>query len=137
RNVLTQEDIEQSVNEIWDLLELRLDDGSEQIREFRREMRNSLPPADWVQRDNPDTWTLCWPRGDELGMLGGNVVWTPQAMRNRQNENLMRVFEMLLGTDDLLVQFDRYGCMRPTKNIRVPFTAHLPFGDNLTVPSDW
>lgn len=37
--------------------------------------------------------------------------------QNRQHPNVVRLFQLILGRDDLWVKFDRYGMMRPTKGI--------------------
>jgi len=48
--------------------------------------------------------------------------WVPLATQrwafmNRQNENIYQVFKTILDTDELLVSHDRFGVMRPTKQV--------------------
>jgi hypothetical protein len=51
------------------------------------------------------------------GILGNgdDPFWTHQALRNRQNANLHKAYSILYGREDLLVNHDRYGLFRPTK----------------------
>jgi hypothetical protein len=78
--------------------------------------KTSLPAP--VNRNNPDTWIHYWPfRSGGRGLLGNGVISTPAAWDNRQAENLYKAFTTIFKTNELLVSCDRYGFMRPTKNI--------------------
>ena len=55
----------------------------------------------------------------EEGILGVPPVFTKQALKNRQNEKIYKVYSTLLGRKDLLVSIDRYGFFRPTKNVEI------------------
>lgn len=52
----------------------------------------------------------------EEGIIGDASLWTKQIILNRQTANLHRAFATILRTDDLLVNHDRYGMFRPTKD---------------------
>src|SRR3989338_7662606 len=56
-----------------------------------------------------------WPGMADEGILGGSVIFLQKALENRQNEKLHRVYAELLGTEELLINHDRYGLFRPTK----------------------
>ena len=55
----------------------------------------------------------------ELGILGNQIILSAQFCENRQNPKIARVFEVLLGTDNLMVNVGRASAMRPTKNIKL------------------
>lgn len=44
-------------------------------------------------------------------------VATKMCWENRQHPNVVRLFQMILKQNDLWVKYDRYGMMRPTKDI--------------------
>lgn len=106
-NVLTQEEIAASAQEVFEFL---AEKGE-------------------VKADDPATWEQ-WPR--EICRNGGFmgrfpyykriselsstfVDRQPQAWRNRENPKMHQVFANLLGTRRLWVSVDRYGIMRPTR----------------------
>jgi len=95
-NILSPEDIEETVTEVW--------------KEIKR------MSVDNVEREDPNTWTQNWP-SIGVGILGNDVADGPVAWKNRQNPNLYKVFSSLLGTEFVVSSVDRYGMMRPTKNI--------------------
>ena len=49
------------------------------------------------------------------GIIGSASLWTRQILLNRQTPALHRAFAAILGTEDLLVNHDRYGMFRPTQ----------------------
>ena len=55
-----------------------------------------------------------------MGILGNQIILSPQFCENRQNPKLARVFQILLGTDNLMVNVGRASAMRPTRNIQLP-----------------
>jgi len=94
RDVLTPQACEETLNEIFSLLE----NGTGFIR------------------SNVDTWSR-WP-ADSIERYGSPhkpPVFLPQFLRNRQNPNVFRVFSTLLHDDKLLVNHDRCCFFRPTK----------------------
>jgi len=69
-----------------------------------------------IVRDDPDTWgNDRWPQQQKLGILGSFPSIGKEAIRNRQNPKVYDVFRNLLGKDELLVTFDRFGILRPAK----------------------
>ena len=100
-NALSQEEINSTIEEIWTHEDL-------------------LFAHPGIRQDDPSTWDdPTWPASDK-GFLGSRTgadeicVW-----QNRQNLNVIRPFEILLGTDQLILNLDRYGVMRPTKGIKL------------------
>jgi hypothetical protein len=74
---------------------------------------------DEVTRDNPSSWdTPNLPRMANLGLVGTFPCCGPQAWSNRQNPQIYDVARTLMRRDDLWINFDRYGFMRPTRQIR-------------------
>ena len=49
------------------------------------------------------------------GIIGDESLWTRQILLNRQTVALHTAFASILGTENLLVNHDRYGMFRPTK----------------------
>lgn len=97
RDVLSKEDCKLTIDEMWSILE-----GYD------------------IKRDDIETWdNRNWRRTGIFseGILGGDPFFTPQALKNRQNPNLHKAFSLVLGTDKLFVNHDRYGLFRPTKNV--------------------
>eukprot|EP01080_Neovahlkampfia_damariscottae_P012488 gene12488-6236_t len=74
-----------------------------------------------VNRENPNTWTFeyGWPFQGAQGLLGGSSSFHYQAFLNRLNPNVYESFSNILGTKDLWTSIDRYGIMRPTKNVKI------------------
>lgn len=71
-----------------------------------------------VNRNDPRTWDSAnWPTAQAVGFIGSNAAYGPQAWKNRMGENLYKVFSTLMNHKELWVSVDRYGIMRPTKNI--------------------
>lgn len=101
RDVFSKETCEATINEMW----ANLADKYE------------------IARDDPDTWQNNTWRHTGIfseGILGGNPFWTHQALTNRQNPNLHKAFSIVLGTEDLLVNHDRFGLFRPTRQVFHP-----------------
>jgi len=97
-NILNDEECIRTENEIWEFI--------------TRETEGR------VDRNDPATWEY-WPALKKLGILGNTILLSPQAFENRQNPKLARVFEVLLGTDDLMVNVGRASAMRPTRNLLI------------------
>jgi len=103
-NVLTQDEVDDTVDEVWQYLE-----GD----------KWGFKNAQMVDRNNPLTWDDdSWPRSiRELGILGSSEAKGKMAWKNRENPKLYSVYKTLMGRDDLWVAVDRYGIMRPTKEV--------------------
>ncbi|CAF1365520.1 unnamed protein product, partial [Adineta ricciae] len=50
------------------------------------------------------------------GIIGHASLWTRQILLNRQSAALHAAYAAILGTEDLLVNHDRYGMFRPTRD---------------------
>jgi len=97
RDVLSGQECQDTVDDMWGLLE--------RTPQF--------------QRNDPSTWDYWTEDGmAKHGMPSRPPVFSKPALRNRQNPNVHAVFSTILGTDDLLVNHDRYGLFRPTKNVQ-------------------
>jgi len=69
-----------------------------------------------VTRNDLESWGKRWP-ASKTGILGSGIICDQQAFDNRQSPELYEVFKNLYNEDDLLVSLDRYGAMRPTKDV--------------------
>lgn len=110
KNVVDENQINKTAEEIWSCK-----DGT-------------LWEPSGVKRDDPLTWDdPNWMKkfGDvKNGFVNGfseeELYWS---WENRQNPNIYKLFTIILNREDLWVKFDRYGLMRPTKNIRLKNTS--------------
>ncbi|UJR07067.1 hypothetical protein I4U23_011355 [Adineta vaga] len=97
-NVFTPEQCEATIADIWNVIEsfvgqpVRHDDKL------------------WTEQ----IWSRTGIRSE--GIIGSASLWTRQILLNRQTASLHTAFATVLGTDDLLVNQDRYGMFRPTKD---------------------
>lgn len=100
-NVLNEKEIQDSIDAIWDHQEL---------------------VSRGVSRYDPQTWHHSWPMDGKIERKGWinsyDDVLCPRSWKNRFNPTLVKVFEMLWthikgSKQDLRVNFDRYGVMRP------------------------
>ncbi|CAF0728421.1 unnamed protein product [Adineta steineri] len=102
RNMIDSEaQIDDTIDEIWSLLRV-------------------LNPK--IDKNDSSTWdNKYWPI--YMGLKDGGFishmadVATKMCWENRQNPNVVKLFQTLLKQNDLWVKFDRYGMMRPTKGI--------------------
>ena len=68
--------------------------------------------------DDASTWEQYW-KNQKFGHLG--IIGTypnidsKEQFNNRQNPKVHKAFASVLGTDELIVDIDRLGIMRPTK----------------------
>ncbi|KAL9648124.1 hypothetical protein ABK040_007489 [Willaertia magna] len=103
RNILTEDEIEENKRTIWS-----------EILEQKQ-----------VSRFNPKTWIarLGWPDYGNVGIVGNSCYWNRKGMENRQNEKLVKCFELIYGMDKtkLWSSVDRLGVIRPTKNVPIPY----------------
>ena len=95
RDILTKEECEKSVEEVWDFLE-------------RHHTK--------LNRNIPETWDD-WPGLQNLGILGDTPVLSKQFFENRQNEKLYSVYSHLLNSKKLWSNIGRASVIRPTKDI--------------------
>jgi hypothetical protein len=86
RDVLTKEEVEQSIQEIWDVELISID------------------------RTRPNTWRR-WPGLASVGLLGFDIAQGAVAFRNRLHPRLYESFAAVVGTPHLNVAIDRYGVM--------------------------
>ncbi len=138
RNVLTREQIDRALNDIWNVIEGKdpLDDTVQVVRGLQQQKSSSTSNknvngsddgdggdhSEFVapDRNNPLTWTPNhgYPAMENVGILGTKVALQRSAMENRQNELVYTVFSHLLnGERQLLVSMDRFGVIRPTKQV--------------------
>jgi hypothetical protein len=54
---------------------------------------------------------------EKHGMPARSPVFTKQVLRNRINPKVYQTFSLILGVQDLLVNHDRLGFLRPTKDV--------------------
>jgi hypothetical protein len=121
-DVLSKEEIEDSISEIWDIIECR--NGARSHDKKNIDILDELHGIKTVLPDRNDssTWeikTNGWPPLAHLGILGGAPSFDKQSMKNRFNKNIHSLFATLHGTEDLWVSIDRYGVMRPTKDVLI------------------
>jgi hypothetical protein len=116
-NVLTDEQCQRSVDEVW---------------LFLKEMCKQN-----IERDKPETWNSGWPSFSQFGILGNERWLYPQACDNRQNSNIYEVFRKLLGDNELIVNITRAGLMRPTKNIFFPSLNKTEDREEWKTISEW
>eukprot|EP01117_Protostelium_nocturnum_P017788 TRINITY_DN7301_c0_g1_i1.p1 TRINITY_DN7301_c0_g1~~TRINITY_DN7301_c0_g1_i1.p1 ORF type:complete len:368 (+),score=69.89 TRINITY_DN7301_c0_g1_i1:75-1178(+) len=102
-NILNQDDIEESIDEMWTEIE-----STPWGRD--REL--------FANRNDPSTWENdTWPTGLHLGMLGKFEAIGKMAWKNRQNPLLYKAFSTILQEEKLWVSVDRWGIMRPTVGV--------------------
>eukprot|EP01091_Cochliopodium_minus_P006810 TRINITY_DN16789_c0_g1_i1.p1 TRINITY_DN16789_c0_g1~~TRINITY_DN16789_c0_g1_i1.p1 ORF type:complete len:430 (+),score=124.27 TRINITY_DN16789_c0_g1_i1:175-1464(+) len=93
KNVVTEEDCNNSVEEFWDFLE-RHNKG--------------------LDRNNKASWTFFWPSLAKMGICGNTIICSQQMFKNRLNINVHKTFSYLFGHDQLWVNLGRINLMRPT-----------------------
>eukprot|EP01102_Stenamoeba_stenopodia_P021508 TRINITY_DN8692_c0_g1_i1.p1 TRINITY_DN8692_c0_g1~~TRINITY_DN8692_c0_g1_i1.p1 ORF type:complete len:390 (-),score=63.80 TRINITY_DN8692_c0_g1_i1:131-1300(-) len=101
--VIDPEQCDRTLDEVWKLLFSHSGDNSK------------------LDRNDLSTWDEYWPLGVErsLGIVGHFPVVDTCAWQNRTNPRLYRCFSHLLQRSDLWVSIDRYGYLRPTKDIEI------------------
>jgi hypothetical protein len=73
-----------------------------------------------LDRADPNTWAdfFSSQRFSHLGIMGGRPdLLSLRQLENRQNQRVHEAYSTILGCDQLWVDHDRLGVMRPTKNI--------------------
>ncbi|KAJ3056413.1 WD repeat-containing protein 26 [Rhizophlyctis rosea] len=114
RDVLSPADCEASVSEMFEIVE-----------------SNST-----FRRNDASTWDS-WPANSipQYGNISRAPIFTPQFLKNRANPTLHSVISTLLGRDDLIVNHDRAGLMRPTTNVQTSPTTNSDFPRWSTKPN--
>jgi hypothetical protein len=121
RDIITEEEIEKTLEEIWTTPRL-LGNGMEIYWRLYENLIQSSIYLDIisyfligkVDRNDPSTWNNGqWPTEYDLskgGFLSHFMdVDLPVSWNNRQNPKLYRIFCLLLNRPELWVSFDRYG----------------------------
>ncbi|CAF3232140.1 unnamed protein product [Rotaria socialis] len=96
-NVYTPEQCNDTISDIWNVIESFV----------RQPVRND------EQLWTPEIWSRTGIVHE--GIIGGASLWTRQILLNRQTPALHTAFASVLGTENLLVNQDRYGMFRPAK----------------------
>lgn len=92
-NVITNSECYKTCDEIWDI--------------------------SGMKKNRPSTYYNWSKYGKEKqGIPSRKPIFTPNVMNNRQNENVYKVFSMLLDNEDLLSSHDTCYMTRPTKNVK-------------------
>lgn len=106
RNVLTPDECSQTIMEMFD------------------HVKKSCPSFD---PNDKSTWSE-W-KSESFGMSGKEPLFTPQILRNRQNEKVYQSFSTMLGTGKILSNHDRWAIYRPTMvcgtKFKTPDNIHL------------
>jgi hypothetical protein len=111
RDVLSEEESKNTVQDIYDYLE-----SGSWNRLFASQKKENFKTN--IKASDKSTWNQ-WPSMENEGILGTPAVFTKQAFKNRQNENVYKAFSTILNEKELLVSVDRYGFFRPTKNVEM------------------
>jgi len=69
-----------------------------------------------LERHNPLSWDK-FPGHGKLGMFPNDSAFFKSACEIRQNPDIYEVFKNIYGEEKLWTSFDRFGVLRPTKNI--------------------
>lgn len=104
RDVLTKEEVDLTVNEIWEHLRV----SAQSL--FTEE-------EDLPHPEKPHTWFKNWctsKQGIPQDLALGRQCWM-----NRQNPNVYKAFCSILETKELYSSVDRFGILRPTKSVPV------------------
>ncbi|CAF4299343.1 unnamed protein product [Rotaria sp. Silwood2] len=93
-NILTNDEINHSVNLLWKYLE-------------------GLQHPYHIQRNNPETWNEPWPGTPHLGLLNDEGMGQSEFMWFiRGNPNIKKVFSHIWNSNELFVSFDGASCFR-------------------------
>lgn len=78
-------------------------------------------------RNDCSTWKN-W-ESESFGMSSKTPIFSPQILKNRQNEKIYSVFSNIIGSEKILVNHDRWAIYRPTllcgDHFRTPDNIHL------------
>jgi ectoine hydroxylase-related dioxygenase (phytanoyl-CoA dioxygenase family) len=98
RDVLSQEDVQQTYKEIFEVA--RVDPNK---------------PESWINVNWDKVYGSSY--NAKKGFLGNNIALTPAAWKNRENENIYKAYGAILKQKDLWIKLDRFGFMRPTRQL--------------------
>ena len=95
KDVLTTEQCDATIDEFWESNE-----------------------SQGLKRDDPSTWEDFWnnQRFSRFAIIGLMADFSKCQLENRQNEKLYKACKTIYGKRNLIVDHDRLGIMRPTKN---------------------
>lgn len=119
---LTVQECENSIAEIWQEINTNKNPFFDGV----------LSPTDFTSLETKNL-----PQMSHLGLIGNMPCCYPQAWANRQNPQIYEVSRTLLQRDDVWVNFDRFGFMRPTKRIPVPGSDELVDKPDWKTASGW
>ncbi|EFC49277.1 hypothetical protein NAEGRDRAFT_78224 [Naegleria gruberi] len=96
RNVISQEQIDKTIEEIWSIIEGKDESTVEVMESLKSFHQSAFIPAN---RNDPTTWKeeCGWPSFSQVGILGNQPALGRCAMENRQNENIYKIFNFLMG----------------------------------------
>jgi len=121
RDAITEEQIQDSVNHIWGLME---------------KAGASRNPQDWLKTN----WVKVFQSNYNLrrGFLGFDRAVDAPGLHNIQSPPIYEAFSKIFNQKNLWAKLDRYGVMRPTKGIPDPPQIWDPFcGDKKVDKPDW
>ncbi len=130
---MNAQQIQNTKQEIEDHIRCNNEYRRQQLELMQRIGTNFVP----VDFSDPTTWTIAnlWPELDHIGLLGGDTALGKEAFSNRCNLNLYQVFRHLIGRDELWVSVDRYGVLKPTKNVLTKEGTRKDFPEYKTTSS--
>jgi len=101
RDILNKEECQATISEIWDIVE-----------------------GQGFDRNSPSGWNTDWEITglSSEGIISIDPIFRRHAINNRQNPNLYQVCSSLLDQKELLVNHDRYGLFRPTRDVVIDGT---------------
>jgi hypothetical protein len=133
RDVLTPQEAQATVNEIFGLLEVcSLSSSHRTHRTLTAHATARATAHDTTHTDGQEgtegrfdrhdvsTWDQ-WPAEGmaKHGMPSRPPLFTPQILRNRQNPRLVSPFALLFGSEDIMISHDRCACAVACVRVRV------------------
>jgi len=98
KNILSPQECDETVSELWSEIE---------------------QTAPQVKQNDTSTWANDHFPTTRNGMFGHKLAAGKKAWSNRQSPTLHKAFSLVLGTEDLMVSADRFGILRPSKNVEI------------------
>jgi len=120
-------------NQVQEYLEFFKKYGVVVIRVFNREQCNRSIDDLWAamekenskfKRNDPLSWDN-FPGNAKFGMFPYNSAFYKFGCENRQNPDVYEVFKNIYADEKLWVSIDRFGVLRPTKNIQLPESEEI------------
>ena len=101
KDILSEEQVSKTIDELW-------------------ENEALIGQSKSVDREKPETWEGSnWPSGIYGFINPTNDYKIQTAYENRQNPELVKLFQIILNTEALWVSIGRFGVLRPTKNVKL------------------